>query len=220
MTTIRIAIVDDHSVIRQGMRSLLTEAGMDVVGEASDGNEALKLITETQPDVMLLDIRMKGRDGLDVLPELKTASPLTQIIMLTTYANPSYLAQAMQHGASGYLLKESDLDEIISAVRTAAKHTNLINPQLLKEALKREKEAQRLPAVAAPKPLQLSEPISDRELDVLRLITKGMSNAEIADALSISVTTVKTHVKHILQKLHVSDRTQAALVAVRHGLVK
>ncbi len=216
MSEIRVAIVDDHSVIRHGMQSLLTEAGMSVVGEAADGDAAVKLAAEVTPDVMLLDIRMKGRDGLAALQDIKAASPCTQIIILTTYANPAYLTQAMQDGACGYLLKEADMDEIINAIQAAASSASLIDRSLLNAALQRD-------AGAAPASTSESDVspdmISDREYDVLRLITEGMSNAQIADKLCISVTTVKTHVKHILQKLNVTDRTQAALIAVRLGLV-
>lgn len=214
MSEIRVAIVDDHSVIRQGMHSLLTEAGMCVVGEAADGDAAVQLAAEATPDVMLLDIRMKGRDGLAALPDIKAASPCTQVIILTTYANPAYLTQAMQDGACGYLLKEADMDDIIGAIQVAVKSTSLIDRTLLNAALQRE------PASSTGTPPEPTpDLISDREYDVLQLLAKGHSNAQIADALCIGVTTVKTHVKHILQKLDVTDRTQAALVAVRLGLV-
>jgi len=219
MSEIRVAIVDDHSVIRQGMRSLLTDAGMLVVGEAADGNAAVELAADTTPDVMLLDIRMKGRDGLDALPDIKSASPCTQVIMLTTYANPAYLTEAIQHGASGYLLKEADMDDIISAIHTAAMPGSLIDRSLLNAALKGgDGQPQPEAITATPTPDAISA-LSQREYDVLRLLCEGLSNAQIAERLSIGITTVKTHVKHILQKLDVSDRTQAVLVAVRHGLV-
>ncbi|MEO0562883.1 MAG: response regulator transcription factor, partial [Chloroflexota bacterium] len=218
MTDIRVAIVDDHSVIRQGMRSLLTEAGMNVVGEAADGDAAIALAAQLAPDVMLLDIRMKGRDGLSALPEIKAASPCTQVIVLTTYANPSYLTQAMQSGASGFLLKEADMDDIISAVQAASLTNSLIDRNLLNEALGSISNVTTSIPEHPPRDtvtLDLVEPISDREYDVLELLAKGLSNAQIAERLSIGVTTVKTHVKHILQKLNVNDRTQAALIAVR-----
>jgi DNA-binding NarL/FixJ family response regulator len=217
MPEIRVAIVDDHSVIRQGMHSLLTEAGMKVVGEAADGDAAVQLAAETTPDVMLLDIRMKGRDGLAALPDIKSASPCTQVIILTTYANPAYLTQAMRDGACGYLLKEADMDEIIGAIQVAATSASLIDRSLLNAALRREGTSP--PEAPDLTPDITPDPISDREYDVLRLIVDGMSNAQIADELCISVTTVKTHVKHILQKFNVTDRTQAALVAVRLGMV-
>jgi DNA-binding NarL/FixJ family response regulator len=216
MTQIRVAIVDDHRVVRQGMRSLLADAGMEIVGEAGDGDAAVTLADETRPDVMLLDIRMKGRDGLDALPDIKAVSPCTQVIVLTTYANPAYLTQAMQHGACGYLLKEADMDDIINAIHTAAMSGNLIDRNLLQQALETEHVQTALPIDRMP---ELVEPISNREYDVLQCLTEGLSNAEIAERLSIGVSTVKTHVKHILQKLNVHDRTQAALMAVRRGLV-
>lgn len=223
--TIRVAVVDDHSVVRQGMRSFLAEAGMNVVGDAASGEEAIQLAKEQQPDVMLLDIRMKDKDGLSALPEIKAASPATQVIILTTYANPAYLSQAMRDGACGYLLKETELEDIVSAIKTAASNNQLIDRALLNEALLNTDEH---PAVALNRSEtaqelnsddDLIEPISEREYDVLRLMTRGMSNADIAAELNVGVSTVKTHVQHILRKLNVSDRTQAALMAVRKGLV-
>lgn len=223
MSGIRVAIVDDHSVVRQGMRSLLTDMQMDVIGEAASGDEAIVLAADKQPDVMLLDIRMKGRDGLSALPEIKAASPATQVIVLTTYANPAYLTQAMRDGASGYLLKEADWNDIVTAIQTAAAHSHLIDRALLNEALSNVggasgREHHPVREVSMDDPCM--EPISDRESDVLRLLAAGMSNAAIAESLQVSVTTVKTHVKNILRKLNVTDRTQAALLAVRHGLVE
>lgn len=220
---IRVAIVDDHSVVRQGMRMLLTDMNMDVVGEAASGNGAVDLAESQKPDVMLLDIRMKDGDGIGAIPHIKSVSPLTQVIMLTTYSNPAYLSQAMQAGAIGYLLKESDIEEIVDAIQIAAKQSHLIDRTLLAEALQQN----HTPMKSAPTETYvddndddwLVESLSDRENDVLRLMTKGFANAEIADQLNVSISTVKTHVKHILRKLNVNDRTQAALLAVRQGLV-
>jgi two-component system, NarL family, response regulator LiaR len=226
---IRVVIVDDHSVVRQGMRSFLMDVNMDVVGEAASGDEAVQLAEAQQPDVMLLDIRMKGSDGLSALPQIKTVSPGTQVIILTTYANPAYLSQAMRDGACGYLLKETELEDIVAAIETAAANSALIDRELLTKALQsdaaaapddHDDEPAPPPSVPATEPMTLAEPISEREYDVLRLMTQGMSNADIAEALQVSVTTVKTHVKHILRKLNVSDRTQAALLALRAGLVE
>jgi RNA polymerase sigma factor (sigma-70 family) len=233
-TTIRVAIVDDHAIVRQGLRNLLTDMAMDVVGEASSGDEAVALAAETQPDVMLLDIRMKDCDGLTALPEIKKASPSTQVIMLTTYSNPAYFKEAVSNGASGYLLKDSEPEEIVDAIRSAASRSHLFDPKLLNMVvgqssanhtpLNGELDDERPSTEPETSKVETQshaviDPISDREQDVLHLLAKGMSNAEIARELQVSVTTVKTHVTRILRKLDVNDRTQAVLVAIRNGLV-
>jgi NarL family two-component system response regulator LiaR len=213
---VRVALVDDHGIVRQGLRALLNRPGIEVVGEADSGSSAIELARELQPDVMLLDIRMKDSDGLQSLPLIKQASPATSVIMLTTYANPGYLARAINSGASGYLSKETDPEQIVRAVRAAASGDLAIDRSLLEAALSHVAEAG---LVAPEQPDMPVEPLSDRERDVLSLMVNGLNNSAIAEALSISLPTVKTHVQHILHKLHVSDRTQAALLAVRLGLV-
>ncbi len=217
LETIRVVIVDDHGIVRQGLRALLTRPGIEVVGEAENGNAAVELARDLQPDVMLLDIRMKESDGLQALPQIKAISPHTSVIMLTTYANPGYLARAISGGAAGYLSKETNPEQIVRAVCAAATGEELIDRALLEAALAQAVDS----SMPTPEPLEMPvEPLSERELDVLRLIVNGLSNQTIAETLSISVPTVKTHVQHILQKLHVSDRTQAALLAVRQRIVE
>jgi NarL family two-component system response regulator LiaR len=170
-----------------------------------------------QPDVLLLDIRMKEGDGLQALPQIKAVSPRTSVIMLTTYANPGYLARAISGGAAGYLSKEINPEQIVRAVRAAASGEELIDRTLLEAALALAVDH----SAPSPEPLEMPiETLSERELEVLRLMVHGLSNLVIAETLNISVPTVKTHVQHILQKLHVSDRTQAALLAVRQRLVE
>ncbi len=215
---IRIVIVDDHGIVRKGLRSLLTRPGMEVVGEGESGNEAVRLAGQLQPDVMLLDIRMKDGDGLHSLPTIKAQSPRTSVIILTTYANPAYLARAISGGASGYLSKETDPDQIVRAVRAATAGDDLIDRALLQAALTHTLETP-LPDTDVEGEDMVIEPLSERECDVLRLMVQGFPNSAIAETLSISMPTVKTHVQHILQKLHVSDRTQAALLAMRLKLV-
>lgn len=214
---IRVAIADDHGIVRQGLRALLTRPGIEVVGEAESGAAAVELARTLRPNVMLLDIRMKDGDGLQALPQIKAASPHTSVIMLTTYANPGYLARAISGGAAGYLSKETNPEQIVRAVRAAASGEALIDRALLEAALAQAVDS----STPTPEPLDMPiEPLSERELDVLRLMVSGLSNLSIAETLNISVPTVKTHVQHILGKLHVSDRTQAALLAVRQHIVE
>jgi NarL family two-component system response regulator LiaR len=214
---IRVVIADDHGIVRQGLRALLNRPGIEVVGEASGGNAAVELVKTLQPDVLLLDIRMKEGDGLQALPQIKAVSPRTSVIMLTTYANPGYLARAISGGAAGYLSKEINPEQIVRAVRAAASGEELIDRTLLEAALALAVDH----SAPSPEPLEMPiETLSERELEVLRLMVHGLSNLVIAETLNISVPTVKTHVQHILQKLHVSDRTQAALLAVRQRLVE
>lgn len=214
---IRVAIVDDHGIVRAGLRGLLTQPGIEVIGEAADGDEAVILAKELMPDVMLLDIRMGEADGLSRLPQIKAVSPGTSIIMLTTYANPGYLARAISGGAAGYLSKETDPAQIVRAVQAAAAGDELIDRSLLQSALMHAVDH----TTPTPEPTELpADQLSERELDVLRLLVNGLGNSQIAETLNVSLATVKTHVHHILEKLHVSDRTQAALWAVRHGIVQ
>jgi DNA-binding NarL/FixJ family response regulator len=214
---IRVIIVDDHGIVRQGLRALMTRPGIEVVGEAESGAQAVEMAKELQPDVMLLDIRMKDGDGLQALPQIKAAAPRTSVIMLTTYANPGYLARAISGNASGYLSKETDPDQIVKAVRAAAEGNELIDRALLEAALSHAIDPSPPTSELTAMPV---EPLSERERDVLKLMVQGLGNQMIAETLNISLPTVKTHVQHILQKLHVSDRTQAALLAVRLRLVE
>jgi len=214
--TIRVALVDDHAIVRQGLRALLSRAEMEVVAEADSGPAAVEVARQHRPDVMLLDIRMKNGDGLQSLASIRAASPHTSIIMLTTYANPGYLARAIQGGAVGYLSKEADPHQIIRAVRAAVEGDPLMDRSLLEMALAQAVDD----APPSPETSELPiEPLSERERDVLRLIAQGLNNQAIAETLCVSIPTVKTHVQHILHKLHVADRTQAALLAMRQALV-
>lgn len=214
---IRVVIVDDHGIVRQGLAALLTRPGIEVVGQGESGLAAVELARDQQPDVMLLDIRMKDLDGLGALPRIKQVAPQTRIIMLTTYANPGYLATAISRGASGYLSKETDPEQIVRAVRAAAAGDELIDRALLAAVL--STAAVEAPPIEEAPNEQPIEPLSEREAEVLTLLVQGCNNQTIAETLSISLPTVKTHIQHILQKLHVSDRTQAALLAVRQRLV-
>jgi DNA-binding NarL/FixJ family response regulator len=215
LTTVRIAIVDDHGIVRQGLRALLSRPGIEVIAEGENGAEAVQIAQELAPDVILLDIRMKDGDGLTFLPQIKDAAPETAVIILTTYNNPSYLVQAINSGADGFLSKETAPERIVRAIRAAAAGDELIDRTLLAATLG---QVNGDALDTDPSETILGEDLSEREIQVLQLMASGLTNAQIAEQLTIGVTTVKTHVQHIFQKLHVSDRTQASLWAVRNGI--
>jgi len=211
-TTIRIVIVDDHAIWRGGVRSMLEDTEFEVVGEASSGREALEVTHQTQPRIVLLDIRMAGGDGLDTLQALRSQNPDTAVVMLTTYDNPTYMARAVAGGAVGYLLKGMGQEELLTALRAVHRGEILLTAKDLSHLL-------RGITPETPGMLDLIEPLTDRELEVLRLMATGLPNREIAAILFIAECTVKTHVEHIIGKLGVSDRVQAAVWAARHGLL-
>ncbi|NPA92025.1 MAG: response regulator transcription factor [Chloroflexi bacterium] len=217
MERIRILVADDHKIVREGIRAVLERAGFDVIGEASSGQEAVEKVRKHHPDVVLLDIRMPDGDGLQALEAIKSMYPDVRVIMLTTYANPGYLARAVTAGAAGYLTKEVDPAQIVRAIRAAVSGEQLLDYELLQMAL-RNVAAQA--ADISPADDELITPLTEQEKIILRLIVAGLSNEDIGRTLSITVNTVKTHIRHIFQKLGVSDRTQAAVWAVRHGLDK
>lgn len=214
---IRVLLVDDQSIVREGIRSMLSlEPDIQVVGEAENGAQAVTQVRRLMPDIVLMDVRMPGMDGLTALARLKQFAPRTSVIMLTLYDNTDYLFQAISSGAAGYILKDASRDELVRAVRIIAEGGAIIAPSLMPELLRRMGQMRPSLAVSAP---PLVEKLSERELEVLRLVAEGQTNQEIAEKLILSPTTVKTHVQNILQKLGVSDRTQAAVYAVRYGLI-
>jgi DNA-binding NarL/FixJ family response regulator len=209
---ITLLIVDDHQLVRWGVRTFIaTQPDIMVVGEASSGEEALRLAMEHAPDVALVDLVMPGLDGVEVTRRLKQQSPRTQVIVLTSYHEDEHIFPALQAGALSYLLKDVSTRELASAVRKAAAGEAVIHPWVAARVVQE---------LRSPARGEIAPDLSERELEVLRLIAEGISNAEIAERLIISENTVKSHVSNILGKLHLADRTQAAVYAWREGLVE
>jgi DNA-binding NarL/FixJ family response regulator len=217
---IRVVVVDDHSLFRRGLQMVLsTEDDIDVVGEASDGAEALRRVEELLPDVVLMDVWMPHRSGIDACAEIKAAAPSTRILMLTSSEEEEDLFGAVRAGANGYLLKDVPAEEVADAIRAVVAGQSLITPKmaglLLGEfnAMRRRDEERTLGVPGAPR-------LSPRELDVLRLLARGMANREIAGSLGISENTVKNHVRNILEKLQLHSRMEAVVYAVREKIVE
>jgi DNA-binding NarL/FixJ family response regulator len=212
---IRVMIVDDHAVVREGLRAFLAlQDGLEIVGEAGDGAEAIEEARRSRPDVILMDLVMPRLDGVGAMRELRRELPECRVIVLTSFLDDDRLLPAIQAGAAGYLLKNADPAQLARAVREAHEGGAIIDPTVaarLIGALADDRPA----AAAAP----ASEELTTREREVLELIAGGRSNKRIAFELGISEKTVKTHVGHVLAKLGVNDRTQAAMLAVRQGLV-
>ncbi len=208
---ITVLLVDDHAIWRGGVKSMLDDTEFYVVGEASSGPEGAERVRELEPRLVLLDIRMAGGDGLDALGVIKAQNPGTSVVMLTTYDNPTYMARAVAGGAAGYVLKGVERDELLDALRKVAGGETLLEAKDLARILRGVSQSAALAK-------DLIQPLSEREIEVLRLLSTGLSNKEIAPLLFISESTVKTHVEHIIHKLGVSDRVQAAVWAARHGL--
>ena len=208
---VTVMLVDDHAIWRGGVRSMLEDTEFEVVGEAGSGREALHVARQVRPQLTLLDIRMAGGDGLDALVALKQEFPRMAVVMLTTYDNPTYMARAVAGGASGYLLKGVERDDMIDALRAVARGDTLLSAQELVRALRGVSEK-------AAGSEDLVMPLTEREEEVLRLLSTGLSNRDMASVLFVAESTIKTHVEHILGKLGVSDRVQAAVWAARHGL--
>ncbi|MCP4193090.1 MAG: response regulator transcription factor [Planctomycetaceae bacterium] len=210
--SVSIVIADDHAVVRTGLSSLLENTEIQVVGEAEDGSQAIAQTLEHSPDVVLMDIRMGGTDGLEALEKIREQSPNTRVIILSNYDNPTYVARSVALGANDYVLKSSTRDELLSSIRRAARGEPPLDKSILEKV--RRSMARRREGVGE------DVPLTNRETQVLRHIALGLSNREIASSLSISVETVKEHVQNILRKINASDRTQAAVWAVKKGLVE
>lgn len=207
---IKVVIADDHEVVRNGLASIFEESKIEIVGEASNGREAVDLAREKKPDVLLMDIRMPEFDGIDAMAELRTDSPETKVVMLSTYDNPTYVARAAALGAKDYALKGSSQDDLIERVTRIAEG-NEPDPDSLLNRVRTAMEVRRN--------TREDVPLTNRETQVLRHIALGLSNREIGVSLNISVETVKEHVQNIFRKIDANDRTQAAIWAVKKGLV-
>jgi len=209
--SIKMLIADDHEVVRSGLKSLVAGTDIKVVAEAASGEAAVRLALKHEPDVVLLDIRMPDGDGLNALGRIKLERPNMPVLILSTYDNPTYVARAVALGANGYLLKGASRDKLLEAIRLAAQGQT----SWTRDELRRVTGALATPRLAG----DVEVPLTQRESEVLRQLAHGLTNKEIALALHISYETVKEHVQHILRKIGVSDRTQAAVWAVRKGLV-
>ena len=211
-------IADDQTLVRDGFRMILDEQeDIEVVGEAADGIEAVARARELRPDVVLMDVRMPGRDGLDATRDLLRELPETHVLILTTFDLNEYVYEAMRVGASGFLLKDVPRRQLIEGVRTVAAGDALLAPAITRRLI--EQFVKRPPALVRPLPTKV-ETLTPRELQVFELVARGGSNAEIADELYVSEATVKTHVAHALAKLDLRDRVQAVVFAYESGLIE
>ncbi|HYM64177.1 MAG TPA: response regulator transcription factor [Gaiellaceae bacterium] len=212
---LRVLLVDDHDLFRRGLVNLLSEHGLHVVGEAENGEVALRLVRELAPDVVIMDLNMPGPSGVEVIRQMTGIAPLTRVVVLTISADDSDVINAVMGGACGYLLKDSSVDQLIAGIRSAAAGESLISPQIAAKMLQILR-AQRSSVDAAE---TIRAELSEREIEVLKLIANGNDNAAIARALFISPKTVKNHISNILMKLQMENRIQAAVYAVRSGIV-
>jgi len=208
---IRVLVVDDHAVVRKGVLALLaTEPGIEVVGEASTGIEAVERAESLRPDVVLMDLKLPDLDGVEAMRRIRARQPGTQILVLTSFSSDALLFPAVKAGAVGYLLKDARPEELVQAIRNSAAGKTSLTPAVARRLLAEFSGQKPLPEPA--------EPLTAREEDLLRELARGLSNDQIAEALHITEATVRTHVSHILAKLNLANRTQAALYALRRGL--
>jgi NarL family two-component system response regulator LiaR len=210
--TIRVLIVDDHTIVRKGIRALLTEiAGIEVVGEAADGQEAVAQANSLRPDVILMDLAMPQMDGIEATRQIKTSQPESRILVMTSFATDDKVLPAIKAGALGYLLKESAPEDLVQAIHQIHRGEPSLHPTIARKVLQEITH----PSDRPPTP----DPLTKREAEVLLLVAQGLSNQDIARELCISDATVRSHVSNILSKLHLATRIQAALYALREGLV-
>ena len=209
--TIRIFIADDHAIVREGLRALLaTEPDLELVGEASDGIQAVSKVHALKPDVILLDMVMPRMDGLEAIVEIKKSWPEAKIIVLTSFSDDEKVFSAIRSGALGYLLKESSPQDLLQAIHSVARGEGFLSPTIASKVMREINQPPKLPPT--------KDPLTEREVEILQLVAKGLTNDEIAEKLVVSERTVRTHVSNILAKLQLANRTQAALYALKEGL--
>ena len=209
--TIRVYITDDHPIVRRGIKQLLeTEADIAVVGEATNGREAIADMDNLKPDIILMDLVMPVMDGIEAIRQIKAGHPQIQILVLTSFATDDKIFPAIKAGALGYLIKDTGPDELVHAIRQVHQGQLTLHPSIAQKLLKELSLTSNQPSSP--------DPLTDREVEVLKLVARGLSNQEIAETLVVSIATVYTHVSKILDKLHLASRTQAALYALREGL--
>lgn len=214
---IKVALVDDQAMVRAGLKMILeSEADIQVCGEAADGDQALAMVTSSSPDVVLMDIRMPNVDGIAATRDVLAACPDLYVVILTTFDDDELVYEALRAGASGFLLKSADGDSLVNAVRVVASGDAMLAPEVTRRVIDQVASSPRVSP--GPDPTVIGD-LSDREVEVLQLMARGLSNGEIASELFVSSTTVKTHVSHILTKLGVRDRVQAVVEAYESGIV-
>jgi two-component system NarL family response regulator len=213
---LRVVVADDHPFYRQGLAKLLTESGIDVVAQASDGLEAVRLVEEHAPDVVVVDLNMPGLTGAEVTRRLVERNPSSRVLVVSVSAQEEDVTDAILAGASGYVLKEGPVHEVVAGIQAAADGESLISPRIASMLLRRVRD--RKPAPDGPPQAPLA-PLSERELEVLQLVAEGKANHEIGEALFIGQSTVRNHISSILMKLQVENRVQAAVRAVRDRIV-
>jgi DNA-binding NarL/FixJ family response regulator len=211
----RVLIADDQALVRAGFHKLLETAGIDVVGEAGDGREAVDMARRLRPSIVLMDIRMPRLDGIEATRLLTADAEGIRVLILTTFGLDDYVYEALRAGASGFMLKDAPPEELLAAIEVVARGDALIAPAVTRSVI--EEFVRRSPAASAPAPVL--DGLTEREREVLELLARGMSNAEIADRLVVSAGTVKTHVAHVLGKLGLRDRVQAVILAYESGLI-
>jgi DNA-binding NarL/FixJ family response regulator len=212
---LRVVVVDDHDLFRTGLKNLLEEQGVKVVGEAPNGQIAIRLVSDLAPDVVIMDLNMPGLTGVETTRHLVGVAPLTRVVVLTISADDDDVMNAVMAGACGYLLKDSSIEDLIAGIRAAAAGESLISPQIAAKVLQRLRSQSTNEDAAE----TIRAELSDREIEVLKLIANGKDNAQIARELFISPKTVKNHISNILMKLQIENRIQAAVYAVRSGIV-
>ncbi len=212
---LRVLIVDDHDLFRSGLRNLLEEQGVLIVGEAAAGQEALRIVRDVAPDVVVMDLNMPGMGGVEATRHISAIAPLTRVLMLTISDEDNDVIDAILAGACGYLLKDSSIQVLMDGIRAAAMGESLISPAIAAKVLQRVRASSTQPEIESTIRAELSE----REIEVLKLIANGKDNAMIASELHISPKTVKNHISNILMKLQIDNRIQAAVYAVRSGIV-